>query len=69
MRAVRAAELTELVIEIEPAAPGGGPAAEALGRRVAAALETALLFRSGVRVVPPGSLPRFELKGRRFIKE
>jgi phenylacetate-CoA ligase len=69
VRAVRAAEMTELVIEIEPAAPGGGPAAEALGRRVAAALETTLLFRSGVRVVPPGSLPRFELKGRRFIKE
>jgi len=69
VRAVKAAEMTELVIEIEPVSPEEGDAARSLEKRVAAALETTLLFRSVVRVVPPGTLPRFELKGKRFVKE
>ena len=69
VRAVKAAEMTELVIEIEPGSPEEGDAARSLEKRVAAALETTLLFRSVVRVVPPGTLPRFELKGKRFVKE
>jgi phenylacetate-CoA ligase len=63
-------ELTALEVEIEPdpqAAPPG-KARDALRERVAAALEKTLLFRVEVREVPPGSLPRFELKGRRFIR-
>jgi phenylacetate-CoA ligase len=77
VRAGRSGELSGLRVEIEPApaaprsCPAGAPAegAEALRRRVAVALEGTFLFRSEVVLVPEGSLPRFELKGRRFLRE
>jgi phenylacetate-CoA ligase len=63
---------TALEVEIEPApvaaGSGNSPPATALRERVGSALEEALLFRAAVREVPPGSLPRFELKAKRFIK-
>jgi phenylacetate-CoA ligase len=70
VRAERSGELAGLHVEIEPvadAAAAGG--AETLRRQVASALEGTFFFRSKVVLVSRGSLPRFELKGRRFVRE
>ena len=56
--------LTEVSIQIEPSA---GEDAAALSHRVAAALHYALGLRIAVTSVPPGSLPRFEAKSRRWF--
>lgn len=58
------AALAELRIEVEPrpGAPGD------LGERVARRVRDELLFRPEVRLVAPGSLPRFELKARRVVR-
>jgi phenylacetate-CoA ligase len=37
--------------------------------RALRAFEEALFFRPEVEIVPPGSLPRFEMKARRFVQE
>ncbi len=64
----RAGALRQLSLEIEL-----GPDAGAQGEPVAAALAVALRDSLGltvpVAVVAPGSLPRFELKARRFVVE
>jgi phenylacetate-CoA ligase len=63
--------MTSLLLEVEPIT-GGSPtpdSREPLRGRVAEAIEAALLFEPEVSVVDPGSLPRFELKARRWIKE
>jgi len=39
---------------------------ESLSERVASAVKDALNFRPEVQVVPPGTLPRFEMKASRF---
>lgn len=36
--------------------------------RVDRAIREAFLFRADVKAVPPGSLPRFEMKARRFVR-
>jgi phenylacetate-CoA ligase len=56
--------LTEMGIQIEPAT-GEDPAA--LSHRVAAALHYAFGLRVAVSLVPAGTLPRFELKAKRWI--
>jgi len=57
-----ASALTQLRIEIEPR-----PAASAdLGKRIEQALRDELLFRADVRLVPPNTLPRFEMKAQRI---
>jgi phenylacetate-CoA ligase len=58
--------LPVLRVEVEPY-----PGAEAgpLAARVDQAIRDALLFRAEVRVVPPGALPRFELKARRLVRK
>jgi phenylacetate-CoA ligase len=61
----QSSSLTALRIEIEPA--DGGPATE-LVERVAAAVREELLFRADVTAVPPGSLPRFEMKASRVVR-
>jgi phenylacetate-CoA ligase len=55
--------MTELYLEIEPSAkaPSAG-----LADRIASALRDRLHFRPNVSLVAPGSLPRFEMKARRF---
>jgi phenylacetate-CoA ligase len=58
--------LTALRIEIEPH-PGADGAA--LAGRVNEAIRERLLFRADVKVVLPGSLPRFELKAKRVIRK
>jgi phenylacetate-CoA ligase len=59
--------LRELSVEIELAAGADGPSEVA--SRVAAALRESLGLTVPLRVVDAGSLPRFELKARRFVIE
>jgi phenylacetate-coenzyme A ligase PaaK-like adenylate-forming protein len=63
----RHAELRTLSVEIEPAAGGtdGTALAAAVGRR----LREALGLSVPVTLVPPQSLPRFEMKAHRFVVE
>jgi phenylacetate-CoA ligase len=58
--------LAEMTIELEPAPDCAEPAR--LSERVQAALQTAFALRVPVTFVPPGTLPRFELKARRWVK-
>jgi phenylacetate-CoA ligase len=51
--------------ETEPSHPG---AEESLAARISRAIHDTLLFRPQVSVVPPGTLERFEMKARRFVK-
>jgi phenylacetate-CoA ligase len=60
-----AGALAEVEIELEPATEA---AAQHLADRVARAVQNALSFRAQVRTVPCGSLPRFEMKAKRFIR-
>lgn len=64
MEAVKRGALRELVVDIEPRAGG----ADDLGPRVAAAIRDRLHFQATVRVVPAGTLPRFEMKARRVVR-
>jgi phenylacetate-CoA ligase len=52
-----------LRVEIEPGAGDGREVAEHVGR----AIRDELLFRAEVRAVPPGTLPRFDMKARRIV--
>ncbi len=54
--------LLDLVIEIETDQP-------ALAHLVTQALRDRLLFRCEVKTVPPGTLPRFEMKARRLVRK
>ncbi len=56
--------LADLRLEVEPAVGDGLALADAIGRAVRAEL----LFRVEVTAAPPGSLPRFELKARRVVR-
>ena len=57
--------LPEMTVRIEPAA-GGEP--NGLGQRLQQAFQVAFSLRVPVVAVPPGTLPRFELKARRWLK-
>lgn len=57
--------LADLRIEVEPAAGDGRELAEHVSR----AVRDELLFRVEVRPAAPGSLPRFEMKARRVVRE
>jgi phenylacetate-CoA ligase len=61
-----AAALMELRVEIEPADLCADP--NELARQVRLSLETAFNLRVPVEAVAPGSLPRFEMKARRWVK-
>jgi phenylacetate-CoA ligase len=58
--------LTQVRLEIEPAA---GVAPDGLVARVAHSVQESLSFRADVAHVPPGTLPRFEMKAKRFVKK
>ncbi len=62
----RSSVLAELRIEVEPRPGVAGPA---LAERIAGAIRDELLFRAEVRVVPAGSLPRFEMKAQRLVRK
>jgi phenylacetate-CoA ligase len=57
--------LTSLEVEVEPTADV--PDQAGVAERVAGAIERTFLFRAQVRVVAPGTLPRFDMKARRFV--
>ena len=58
--------LTALRISVEP---GPGVEGGALAGRIERTIRDELLFRAEVRVVPPGSLPRAEMKARRWVSK
>ena len=58
------ATLADLRLELEPHAGAAGD----LASRVQRAIREDLLFRVDVTAVPTGSLPRFELKARRLVR-
>ena len=60
--------LTQVQLEIEPAPGTDQNVASTLAARVASAVQQALSFRAEVIQVPTGSLPRFELKAKRFVR-
>ena len=60
----RANPLADVRLELEPVRGDGSVLAEAVGR----AVRDELLFRVDVTSVPPGSLPRFEMKARRILR-
>jgi len=60
------ASMTELTVKIEVDKDTGD--AETVSKSLEESLRTALSLRIPVRVVPPGSLPRCEMKGRRWVK-
>jgi phenylacetate-CoA ligase len=63
-RVDRSAALTELILRIEPG--GGCGDAAALAARVQGALQAAFQLRVPVEIAPAGSLPRYEMKARRW---
>jgi phenylacetate-CoA ligase len=63
----RRGELRSLTLEIEVAPQAAEPSAVA--QRVAAELKEAIGLTVPVRVVVPGTLPRFEMKSSRFVVE
>jgi phenylacetate-CoA ligase len=62
----RSETLAEIGIEIEPYPEITEPSS--LARSIADALQTALNLRVPVKIVPAGSLPRFELKAKRWVQ-
>jgi phenylacetate-CoA ligase len=58
--------MTEMTIEIEPARHGGH--ALALKARLEQSFQSVLSLRVPVRVMPPGQLPTFEMKAKRWFK-
>jgi phenylacetate-CoA ligase len=58
--------LTQMRVEFESTLRCANP--PALAASVAKAFETNLLLRVPVTALPPGALPRFEMKARRWIK-
>jgi len=61
-----AAALAELRVEVEPT--DACKNAHGLVQQVQAALESAFSLRVPVEAVAPGSLPRFEMKARRWVR-
>jgi phenylacetate-CoA ligase len=57
--------LADLRLEVEPYGGDGHALADAISR----AIRDELLFRVDVTVAAPGSLPRFELKARRIVRQ
>jgi phenylacetate-CoA ligase len=61
----RTTSLAALHIEVELAAAD----ADAVIARIDQAIRAELLFRAELRAVPPGTLPRFEMKARRLVEK
>lgn len=57
-----------MLVQIEAASDQSVGVTEALPDRVSARIRERLGFSADVELVPQGSLPRFELKGRRFFR-
>lgn len=63
---IESGTLTRVKLEIEPAPEFSDPASlcEQVGRKLAETLS----FKADVEAVPSGSLPRFEMKAKRFVR-
>jgi len=61
----QSAALPSLRIEVEPTSAGADDLLDRLDR----AIRDEFLFRAELRRVPPGSLPRYEMKSRRFVRK
>jgi phenylacetate-CoA ligase len=59
-------ELAELTLEVEPTSNSCDPAK--LADRLKKRLEKAFALRISASILPPGSLPRFEMKARRWVR-
>jgi phenylacetate-CoA ligase len=59
--------MVELALEVEP--DSDGAAARSLEHRIAFALRDSLSLRIPVTAVPRGTLPRFEMKAKRWVVE
>ena len=66
VREFRTGAMLDLKVLIEART---GTRDSALTARLRAALRDAFQIRMGVQVVPPGTLPRFEFKARRWLKD
>ena len=62
---IEAGALRQVRVELEPRPELADTAG--LCERVGHTLKQSLSFRADVRAVPPGSLPRYEMKARRFV--
>jgi phenylacetate-CoA ligase len=61
--------LTEIAIELEPTpAAADSRSLQQLSEQVSRMIQDNLSFRAAIRTVPCGSLPRFEMKARRFVR-
>ena len=58
--------MTELSVEVEPAP--ASPSLAALPGRLEQSFQAALNLRVPVTLLPPGSLPRFEMKAQRWVR-
>jgi phenylacetate-CoA ligase len=58
--------MAELSLELEPAA--NSPGLASLAQRLEQSLQAALNLRVPVILLPPGSLPRFEMKAQRWVR-
>ena len=67
LRTIKA--MQHLKIDIEPAAQVDAAGSARLAADVAETIKTRWHFQAEVITVPPGTLPRFEMKARRFIRE
>jgi phenylacetate-CoA ligase len=61
--------LTAVRIEVEPDAALNPATATGLAARIDRAVRDELLFRAEVETVAPGTLPRFEMKAKRVVKQ
>lgn len=59
-------ELAEVALEVEPSPDCQDPST--LGERLKKMMGMAFTLRIPVSVVPPGSLPRFEMKAKRWVR-
>ena len=59
-------ELPKVTITVEPRDSTTAP--DVLAARVREHIKARLNFTVDVTIVPPGTLPRFEMKGRRFFR-
>ena len=66
LRTVKA--MQHVKIEIEPGSALGASDVDALVAQIAETIKSRWHFQAEVTAVPSGSLPRFEMKGRRFVR-
>jgi len=67
VKVIQQSSMTELQVTIEPEATCANTGS--LVAKIQAAMETALSLRVPVALAEPGSLPRFEMKARRWLRE